>query len=493
MAPHPLLVVMLGAVIAMPVPSLQAAAGVPDPTYLVRVASNPANDRLMSAERRRGTRIVRVYRHVFPGFAAVLDARGVRRIRGYRVVRQVAPVQKVTAAAVVERRTSATGLWGLDRIDQRLPPLDGRIVTPSDGGGVIAYVVDSGIRAGQEQFGGRLLSGVSVVGDGRGTEDCGGHGTRVAGGIAGSETGVAPAMWLTPVRVMDCAGNGDSASVIAGLDWVVGNHRVGVPAVANMSLVGPRSQILNDAVAAVIADGVSVAVAAGNSPIDACTQSPASAPGAITTGAMTQQDSVASFSAVGPCVDIYAPGYSVLTTVTRPGRRDANQVALASGTSMASAFAAGAVGLGLALEPGLSPRQIAQGIVSSATHGALGGVPPGTSNLLLYVGNGALPLPVAARPASPIVLSRLTARFTFRRPMGTPAGRFHLAGDTGLSGTLTVTRAGRLLSRRHVQAGPFSFRTRLARPMTVLRIQMRPDDVERTVASALIRVAVRRP
>jgi hypothetical protein len=136
-------------------------------------------------------------------------------------VRQVAPVQRLTAAAVVERRTSATGLWGLDRIDQRLPPLDGRIVTASDGAGVNAYVVDSGIRAGQEQFGGRLLSGVSVVGDGRGTEDCGGHGTRVAGGIAGSQTGVAPAMWLTPVRVIDCAGNGDSASVIAGLDWVV--------------------------------------------------------------------------------------------------------------------------------------------------------------------------------------------------------------------------------------------------------------------------------
>ena len=356
-----------------------------------------------------------------------------------------------------------------------------------------AYVVDSGIRAGQEQFGGRLLSGVSVVGDGRGTEDCGGHGTRVAGGIAGSQTGVAPAMWLTPVRVIDCAGNGDSATVIGGLDWVVANHRVGIPAVANMSLVGPRSQILNDAVAAVIADGVAVTVAAGNSPIDACTQSPASAPGAITTGAMTQQDAVASFSAVGPCLDIYAPGYSVLTTATTPTRRGTNQVVLASGTSMASAFAAGAVGLGLSLAPGLTPRQVAQGITDSATGGALSGVPPATPNLLLYVGNGALPLPVAARPATPRVLSGLTARFTFRRPMGTPAGRFRLAGVTGLPGMLTVTRAGRLLSRRYVQAGSFAFRTRLARPMTVLRVQLRPDDVERTPASALVRVTVRRP
>ena len=479
----------------MPVASVQAVAAVPAPTHVVRVASNPANARIVAIERRRGTRIVRVYRNVFPGFAAVLDARAVRRIRGYRTVRQVAPVQRVTAAAVVERRTSATGLWGLDRIDQRLPPLDGRIVTTSDGAGVNAYVVDSGIRAGQEQFGGRLLSGVSVVGDGRGTEDCGGHGTRVAGGIAGSQTGVAPAMWLTPVRVIDCAGNGDSATVIGGLDWVVASHRAGVPAVANMSLVGPRSQILNDAVAAVIADGVAVTVAAGNSPIDACTQSPASAPGAITTGAMTQQDSVASFSAVGPCLDIYAPGYSVLTTATTPTRRGTNQVVLASGTSMASAFAAGAVGLGLSLDPGLTPRQVAQGITDSATGGALSGVPPATPNLLLYVGNGALPLPlpVAARPATTRVLSGLTARFTFRRPMGTPAGRFRLAGVTGLPGMLTVTRAGRLLSRRYVQAGPFAFRTRLARPMTVLRVQLRPDDVERTPASALVRVTVRRP
>jgi subtilisin family serine protease len=274
---------------------------------------------------------------------------------------------------------------------------------------------------------------------------------------------------------------------------VVASHRVGVPAVANMSLVGPRSQILNDAVAAVIADGLAVTVAAGNSPVDACTQSPASAPGAITTGAMTQQDSVASFSAVGPCLDIYAPGYSVLTTATTPSRRGANQVVLASGTSMASAFAAGAVGLGLSLDPALTPRQVAQGITDSATGGALSGVPPATPNLLLYVGNGALPLPVAARPATPRVLSGLTARFTFRRPMGTPAGRFRLTGATGLPGMLTVTRAGRLLSRRHVQAGPFAFRTRVARPMTVLRVQLRPDDIERTPASALVRVTVRRP
>ncbi len=493
MSPRPLLIVTLAAAVALPVATVQAVAAVPAPTHVVRVASNPANARIVSIERRRGTRIMRVYRNVFPGFAAVLDARDIRRIRGYRAVRQVAPVQRLTAAAVVERRTSATGLWGLDRIDQRLPPLDGRIVTASNGAGVNAYVVDSGIRAGQEQFGGRLLSGVSVVGDGRGTEDCGGHGTRVAGGIAGSETGVAPAMWLTPVRVIDCAGNGDSASVIAGLDWVVASHRAGVPAVANMSLVGPRSQILNDAVAAVIADGLAVTVAAGNSPVDACTQSPASAPGAITTGAMTQQDSVASFSAVGPCLDIYAPGYSVLTTATTPSRRGANQVVLASGTSMASAFAAGAVGLGLSLDPALTPRQVAQGITDSATGGALSGVPPATPNLLLYVGNGALPLPVAARPATPRVLSGLTARFTFRRPMGTPAGRFRLTGATGLPGMLTVTRAGRLLSRRHVQAGPFAFRTRVARPMTVLRVQLRPDDIERTPASALVRVTVRRP
>lgn len=466
-----------------------SARAAPDP-YIVRVTTFEANSRIVNAERRRGTRVIRVFRRVFPGFAALLTPSDIRRLRSNPAVVRVQRDASRVVVQGVTRRTTATGLWGLDRIDQRALPLDGWIATASDGRGVNAYVLDSGIRTAQSQFAGRVRPGFTAIADGRGTEDCNGHGTRVAGVIAGADTGVAPAAYLTPVRVVDCLGNGYEASLVAGLDWVLGNRPAGAPAVVNISLLGPMGGALNEAVAATVRAGVPVVAAAGNSPVDACGSSPAGEPSAITVSAMTQLDGAAPFAAWGPCVDLFAPGEGVLTTVTRPRvGAISDQLTFASGTSIAAAFVSGSVALALASSPGMTPGQVRDVIVGSATAGVLTDVRPSTPNLMLWAGAGATAPPsVALRPATPPVFSGLSVRF-LRKGRSLPVrGRYRIAGTTTQAGVLTTTRAGRLISRRHVNAGAFAFRTRSAyRYISVVRVGLTPDDPALTEASALVR------
>jgi subtilisin family serine protease len=160
---------------------------------------------------------------------------------------------------------------GLDRIDQRALPLSGSYTYPSDGNGVTAYVIDTGILASHVDFGGRVRAGFSAIHDGRGTVDCNGHGTHVTGTLAGNTYGVAKGARPLAVRVLDCSGSGSTSGVIAGLDWAATDHVAGTPAVANLSLRGAANSSLDAAVAALVNDGVTVSVAAGNDTVDACT------------------------------------------------------------------------------------------------------------------------------------------------------------------------------------------------------------------------------
>jgi len=231
------------------------------------------------------------------------------------------------------------------------------------------------------------------VGDGNGTNDCNGHGTHVAGTIAGASMGVAPMARISPVRVLDCSGSGTVSDVIAGLDWVARTHAASTPAVANMSMGTPASAALNAAVDRVIADGVTVTVAAGNDGGDACSVSPASDPQVISVGATDDHDTRPSWSNYGSCITLFAPGDDI-ESAWITGTKDTEAL---SGTSMAAPHAAGVAALLLSGTPGASPAQVKQGMVDAATPGVVSSAGPGSPNLLLFAGASSVPMTGAGK------------------------------------------------------------------------------------------------
>jgi subtilisin family serine protease len=268
---------------------------------------------------------------------------------------------------------------GLDRIDQAALPLDGSFTFPNTASNVHAYIIDTGIRLSHVTFGGRATSGVDEV-DGGSADDCNGHGTHVAGTVGGAEVGVAKGAQLVAVRVLDCNGAGDTAQVIAGIDWVTANAIK--PAVANMSLGGAASAAIDQAVTSSIAAGVTFAVAAGNETVDACLESPARVTGAITVGAIDGADNRADFSNFGKCVDVFAPGVDIVSAFATSD----TAAQTLSGTSMATPHVAGAAALVLSANPTATPQQVAAAVTGNATTGAVAAAGPGSPNRLLFVG-----------------------------------------------------------------------------------------------------------
>jgi len=326
-------------------------------------------------------------------------------------VAAVEPDARVTASD-----TQQSAPWGLDRIDQRALPLSGTYTPASSGAGVSAYVIDSGVLSAHAEFGGRVASGWTAMSDGLGTGDCNGHGTHVAGTIAGKTYGVAKAATVIPVRVLDCNGSGFNSDVIAGLEWVASNHQAGTPAVANLSLGSIASAMVDAAVQGVINDGVTAVVAAGNSSADACNSSPARVAGALTVAASDSADKQATFSNYGSCVDLYAPGVGIKSA--SPASTTAT--ALMSGTSMASPHVAGAAAVMLSRSPGLLPADVASKLLSAATAGRVSAATAGTPNRLLYADPAAAALTApavtalspAASSSGAAVAANVTATFS---------------------------------------------------------------------------------
>ena len=292
----------------------------------------------------------------------------------------------VSATTVTPRQGSIgprpARTWGLDRIDQRSKALDAVYAPPSDGNDVRLYVVDTGVRATHQDFTGRVTQGVSTVPGESSTDDCHGHGSHVASSAAGATLGVAAQATIVPVRVLDCYGSAYTSEVVAGLEWVardVANRDV--PAVVNMSLGGAADTDLDAAVEALVDQGVTVVVAAGNETADACTASPARTPGAITVGATTIEDGAATFSNMGSCVDLFAPGSKVLGAGIASDTAEATY----SGTSMAAPHVAGYATVVRGMFPNLSTGDVARVIVGAATTNILSGLWAATPNKLLFV------------------------------------------------------------------------------------------------------------
>ena len=378
-------------------PDLSNLMGVAiDNQYIVTLKNDVASRAFATIEAAMGSQILSVYTAAINGFAAVLDASALERLAKDPSVESIEQDR-----IVVLQGDQVNPPWGLDRVDQRSRTRNSRYSYTNTGTGVTAYVIDTGILASHIDFGGRVGAGYTVYSDGRGTTDCNGHGTHVAGTIGGSTYGIAKAVSLIPIRVLSCSGSGSISGVIAGINWAISDHASGTPAVANMSLGGAYSASLNSAVANATADGIVFAVAAGNNNRLACSYSPASAPTAITVGAIGGSDDRASFTNYGLCVDVFAPGVSIMSAAIT----SSSASRMLSGTSMASPHVAGAAALLLQSDPTATPAQIAALIVNSATPDAITGLAAGSPNLVLYTGAAF----VSPNPVAPSVPTSLTA------------------------------------------------------------------------------------
>jgi len=369
-------------------------AGVPVPgqyivTFTHGVRDVPGTARRMMAQA-AATELF-TYTAALHGFAARMSPQAAEALARNPNVAHVEPDALVQSADA-----EMAAPWNLDRLDQRTLPLDNSYGYAATGAGVSVYILDTGIRTTHAEFAGRASGAFTAINDGYGTSDCNGHGTHVAGIVGGARYGVAKAVRLLSVRVLDCAGGGAVSSVIAGIDWVT-QHRV-LPAVANLSFEGAPSSAMTSAVQASINSGVVYAVAAGNNAADACSYSPANTPEALTVGATWNGDGMSGYSNFGKCVDLFAPGSAIRSAAIV----DDTSSVIKGGTSMAAPHVAGVAALFLSVNRSGTPASVASAIVAGATPNVLTAVPAGTPNLLLYSSiTSAAPMPLPAPAPSP--------------------------------------------------------------------------------------------
>ena len=308
----------------------------------------------------------------------------------------IAPEPEMIARKLTTQTSGPSGFlapndvmpWGLDRIDSRTGR-DNSFTYTTDGTGVKAYIVDSGVNASHGEFSGRVLPGwsyransvalasynralsdyttnpeagigpcaydsrvhqnvpstfdrSSVSGD-VGTPDNDGHGTHVAGTVGGVTTGVAKAVSIVPVRVLDSCGAGTTTMVLSGLNWILADHQPGEKAVVNMSIgFESTATSIDTAIRNLLAEGIVVVAASGNDGASACGITPAGTQGTISVGASNYLDGEPSFSNFGDCVDIFAPGQSIISTWPKY-LSSTNTYVGETGTSMAAPHVTGAV------------------------------------------------------------------------------------------------------------------------------------------------------
>ncbi|HEY0639236.1 MAG TPA: S8 family serine peptidase [Pseudonocardiaceae bacterium] len=385
------------------------------------------------------------YTAALRGFAGTMSESAAAKLAADPAVDYVSVNRKVTLAAT----QNPTPSWGLDRIDQRALPLDNSYTYPNTGSGVTAYIIDTGIRTTHTDFGGRATWGTNTTGDGNNT-DCNGHGTHVASTTGGTAYGVAKGVSLIAVKVLNCQGSGSFAGVAAGIDWVTSHHASG-PAVANMSLGGSGSDATTEnAVRRSITDGVTYAIASGNSNADACNFTPARVAEAITVNASTNTDARASFSNFGTCTDIFAPGQNI-TAAWITNDSATNTI---SGTSMATPHVAGGAAIILARTPSATPAQVWSTMSAESTPGVITSPGTGSPNRLLYVNNGGNPGgPQVNNPGSQTGTVGVATSLQMTASGGTPP---YTWSATGLPPGLSINASSGLISGTPTTPGTYT-------------------------------------
>jgi subtilisin family serine protease len=324
-----------------------------------------------------GGKLQRNYTSAFNGFSASgLSETEAKRLAADPAVAKVVQNKKFKISATQDNPPS----WGLDRTDQADTAGDQKYTYPDSAGeGVTAYVIDTGVRVTHKDFEGRATHGFDAVDNDESADDGNGHGTHVAGTIAGAAHGVAKKAKIVAVRVLDDNGSGTTEQVVAGIDWVTKNHQG--PSVANMSLGGGADEAIDEAVRKAVAAGITFGVAAGNESSDAGQVSPARVKEAITVASSTKEDGQSEFSNFGEVVDIYAPG-SDITSTWNDGDEGTKTI---SGTSMATPHVVGAAAVYLAGHKDATPDQVAKALTDGATPDKITNPSTGTANKLLKI------------------------------------------------------------------------------------------------------------
>jgi subtilisin family serine protease len=352
------LLVALVAALASVVPlSAQADSGAGADRYIVVLKDAVDSNAVANLHAARyGLQIGHVYSYALHGYSAVIPNDRVAALRTDSNVAYVEP--DGTAYA-----TAQSIPWGIAKIAATTSSQ-----VSGDGSGAVtnvhAYVIDTGVDSGHPDLN---FAGSVNFANGP-NKDCNGHGSHVAGIIGAKDNsdgvvGVAPGIALHAVRVLGCGGSGSWSGVVAGIDWVTANAIK--PAIANMSLGGSATNSVDQAVRNSAASGVFYALAAGNDGGNACNQSPARAGagtdnGIATVAATDSGDNEASWSNYGTCVDIWAPGVSILSTYKSGG------YATLSGTSMASPHVGGGGALYLSTHTSSSPSAVESALKSAA-------------------------------------------------------------------------------------------------------------------------------
>lgn len=394
-------------------------------TYIVRFADSVTESEGELEIRGRGGSVTKNLSRVFKGAIVKMTPGQVNLLRKADAkvlwVEEDKPVSKQVTVSPVDS-------WGLDRIDQRALPLSNSYSYDTTGAGVDAYIVDTGILATHNQFGSRVRAGFDAFGGT--TVDCHGHGSHVAGTVGGSTLGVAPNVNLVAIRVLDCQGAGTVSGVVLGIDWAIADHTTR-PAVMNLSLGGSASAALDSAVTRARGDGIVVVGAAGNANVDACTSSPGSATGdALIVGATTTADARASFSNFGECLDLFAPGDTILSV----GITSTTATAYASGTSMASPHVTGLVARYLSANPAATPTTAMAAIIADTTQGAVTSAGTLSPNRLAFAQP---PAPSAATTTVPSAATTPAGSSTTQPGASTPDG-----STTTLPGSTTTAPGG---------------------------------------------------
>jgi subtilisin family serine protease len=325
----------------------------------------------------RSNQVLGTFNSALKGFVVQIPASVAEQLRLHPDVLSVEQDREVQVASL---QTQDNAPYWLDRIDQFALPLNNQyqFEGTETGVGVRAYIVDTGIRATHQEFGGRVVAGFSVINDGRGTDDCNGHGTHVGALTSGATRGVARGATLVPVRVFDCSGNGAWSDVIQGLDWIRDNAVT--PAVVTVSISGSSSDALDAAIRSLISAGLTVVVAGGNNNSNSCNFSPSRITEAISVGASTRNDNRASYSNFGACLDLFAPGDQIESA----DHLSNTAVRSRSGTSQAVPLVAGVAANLLQRAPTASPAAVANFLRVTASLDRLGAVGANSPNLLLF-------------------------------------------------------------------------------------------------------------